>query len=47
MSDVLEWLASGGGIAKTLSDGPDLEAEDLQASLLFAAHHLDHPRQGA
>lgn len=35
--DVLEWLASGMGMAEILSDFPELELEDILASLAFAA----------
>jgi uncharacterized protein (DUF433 family) len=34
---VLEWLAGGMTLADILSDYPDLEAEDIYASLAYAA----------
>ena len=35
--DVLEYLASGMAIEQILEDFPDLEREDVQAALAFAA----------
>lgn len=35
--DVLEWLASGMDINEILSDFPELDSEDILASLAFAA----------
>jgi uncharacterized protein (DUF433 family) len=35
--DVLEYLASGMSVEEILDDFPDLTAEDIQASLAFAA----------
>lgn len=35
--DVLSYLASGMSQEKILADFPDLEAEDIRASLAFAA----------
>jgi Uncharacterized conserved protein len=35
--DILEYLASGMTEEEILQDFPDLEAEDIRASLLFAA----------
>lgn len=35
--DVLEWLASGMSHAEIIEDFPELELEDIQASLLFAS----------
>lgn len=43
VSDVLELLASGASREEILEDYPYLEAEDIQASLEFAARQLDHP----
>ena len=34
-----EWLAAD----EILDEMPDLEREDLQASLAYAAHKFDHP----
>jgi len=36
VENVLEWIASGMTTAEILADYEDLEAEDLQACLLFA-----------
>jgi len=41
--DVLELLASGLTIKEILIEMPDLEAEDIQASIRFASKRLDHP----
>ena len=41
--DVLELLAAGESREQILSDYPYLEAEDITASLLYAARQLDHP----
>jgi len=41
--DILGWLASGMSNAEILADFPELEQEDIQAVLAFAAdrdHHL-------
>ena len=35
--DILEMLAEGVGVETILTDFPDLESEDIQACLLFAA----------
>jgi uncharacterized protein (DUF433 family) len=43
VTDVLELLASGTSREEILEDYPYLEAEDIQASLEFAARQLDHP----
>lgn len=37
VSDVLEYLASGMTEAEILQDFPELEADDIRASLAFAA----------
>lgn len=42
--DVLEMLAEGVTVQEILADFPDLEAEDIQACLLFAAERADIPR---
>jgi len=42
--DILEMLASGMTTKEILDDFPYLEAEDIQASLLYAAQKLNHPR---
>lgn len=38
VTDVLEYLASGMSEAEILTDVPDLELEDIRASLRFAAN---------
>ena len=38
VTDVLEYLASGMSEAEILADFPDLELEDIRASLRFAAN---------
>lgn len=42
--DILEMLAEGVSAVEILSDFPDLESEDVQASLLFAARRADIAR---
>ena len=41
--DVLELFAAGLNADEILEEMPDLEREDLQASLANAAHKFDHP----
>jgi uncharacterized protein (DUF433 family) len=41
--DVLDLFAAGLTADQILKEMPDLEMEDLQASLRYAARHLDHP----
>lgn len=41
--DVLEMLASGATPDDILRDYPDLEREDIHASLAYAAAQIDHP----
>ena len=41
--DVLELFAAGLTPDEILEEMPDLEREDLQASLAYAARKLDHP----
>jgi uncharacterized protein (DUF433 family) len=41
--DVLGLFAAGLSSEKILEEMPDLEAEDLQAALRYAARKLDHP----
>lgn len=43
VNDVLEMLASGMTEADILEAFPYLEAEDIKASLRYAARNLDHP----
>lgn len=42
VKDVLEMLASGMNEGEILEDFPYLEAEDIKASLAFAATEMDH-----
>ena len=41
--DILELLAAGESHERILADYPHLEAEDIVASLQYAARRLDHP----
>lgn len=41
--DVLELFAAGLSAEEILDEMPDLEREDLQASLAYAAQKFDHP----
>jgi uncharacterized protein (DUF433 family) len=41
--DVLQLLGAGMTTEQVLAELPDLEPEDVQACLLFAAKWLDHP----
>ncbi len=43
VTDVLEMLAGGATQAQILADYPDLEEEDIRASLAYAAVQLNHP----
>ncbi|HEY0544753.1 MAG TPA: DUF433 domain-containing protein [Pyrinomonadaceae bacterium] len=43
VSDVLDLFAAGLNAQQILEEMPDLEAEDLQAALQYAARRLDHP----
>jgi uncharacterized protein (DUF433 family) len=43
VKDVLEMLASGMTTADILQDFPYLEADDISASLEYAAKQVDHP----
>jgi uncharacterized protein (DUF433 family) len=36
-------LAGGATPEQILADYPDLEAEDIRASLMYAASQIDHP----
>lgn len=42
VKDVLDMLAEGATAAEILADFPDLEAEDIQAAIAYAARYLDH-----
>ncbi|MEA3410185.1 MAG: DUF433 domain-containing protein [Pseudomonadota bacterium] len=41
--DVLDLLAAGLSQEQVLAELPDLEAEDIKASLEYARRRLDHP----
>ena len=41
--DVLDLFASGLDASQILAEMPDLEAEDLQACLVYASRRIDHP----
>ncbi len=41
--DVLDLFAAGLSAEQILEEIPDLEIEDLQAALQYAARRLDHP----
>lgn len=45
--DVLELLAAGLSIPEIIEELPDLEKEDITASIKFAAFKLDHPTVAA
>ncbi len=41
--DILDLFAAGLSAEQILEEMPDLEMEDLQAALQYAARRLDHP----
>jgi uncharacterized protein (DUF433 family) len=43
VSDVLDLFGAGLTAEQILDELPDLEAEDIQACLRFAARRVDHP----
>ncbi|MEL7226288.1 MAG: DUF433 domain-containing protein [Cyanobacteria bacterium P01_D01_bin.36] len=43
VSDVLDLFAAGLSASEVLEDLPDLESDDLRASLLYASRRLNHP----
>ena len=43
VTDILDLYAAGLNATQILEEMPDLEPEDLQAALLYAARKLDHP----
>ena len=43
VSDVLDLYAAGLSPDQIIAELPDLEPEDLQAALTYAARQLDHP----
>jgi uncharacterized protein (DUF433 family) len=44
VSDILELLAENVSLTEILEDFPDVEPEDIQACLLFAARRTDFTR---
>jgi uncharacterized protein (DUF433 family) len=46
-SDILQMLAEGVGCEEILQDFPDLEPQDIQACLLYAARRVDFERLAA
>ena len=45
--DVLDLLAAGLTAEEALDDFPDLEIEDIQAALSYAARYMNHPHLAA
>jgi uncharacterized protein (DUF433 family) len=43
VSDVLDLFVAGLTAEQILEEMPDLEVDDLKASLLYAARKIDHP----
>ncbi|MBE9164508.1 MULTISPECIES: DUF433 domain-containing protein [Microcoleaceae] len=43
VSDVLDLFAAGLSAEQILAEMPDLEIDDLKASLLYASRKLNHP----
>ena len=43
VTDVLDLFAAGLSAEQILEEMPDLEADDLKASLLYASRWIDHP----
>jgi len=43
VKDVLDMLAEGASGEEILADFPDLEPEDIQAAIAYAARYVDHP----
>jgi len=44
VSDVLDLFANGLTKEQILAEMPDLEPDDIRASLLFAARKMNHPQ---
>lgn len=44
VSDVLDLLAAGLSPEQVVAELPDLQADDIRASLRYAARKIDHPR---
>ena len=47
VSDVLDLFAAGLSAEDVLEDLPDLEMDDVKASLTYAARRLNHPKLAA
>jgi uncharacterized protein (DUF433 family) len=47
VSDILQMLAQGISSEEILQDFPDLEAQDIQACLFYAARRVDFERLAA
>ena len=43
VTDVLDLLESGLSFDQILSELPDLEVDDIKASIAYARLHVDHP----
>jgi uncharacterized protein (DUF433 family) len=43
VSDILDLLSHGLSPEQVLEELPDLEIEDIKASLRFASRRIDHP----
>jgi uncharacterized protein (DUF433 family) len=43
VTDVLDLLAAGLSPAQIVEEMPDLELEDIQASVRYASRRIDHP----
>ena len=43
VTDVLDLLAAGLSTEQVLNELPDLEADDVEAAILFARSRVDHP----
>lgn len=47
VSDVLDLLAAGLSMAQIVEEMPDLEIDDIKASLAYARKRIDHPSVAA
>lgn len=43
VTDVLDLLAAGLSSSEILEEMPDLEADDIRASVAYASRRVDHP----
>ena len=43
VTDVLDLLAEGLSTARILDEMPDLETDDIRASVAYASRRVDHP----